>query len=386
MCTERMLSPRLLHFAGHQIYVSKAFVPTGTETLVIFRQWHCPIKQCGKADLDNAKWDCATFSACEALPDGLPDRLDTVSATERHWRERLQIMQTTSTKAGATGFYGAADDSVEAFWARAVRDYTACNLTNCVDRMSAIWGVAKLVREQLRIDLAGDEYGVGLWRNQLVVQLAWTIVDYTKAEREVALEVFPSWSWASLMGEIETVSRLAYSEADSDAYYRVKDHSGGDVIFEVTTEQSEDFQPTLKRNDLAMKGNLIRAKVSLSTISHRCGLEVLDGTSAHGGEEKDRSTVSRNFEVFPDTADAAKDNTACFLLVLAASRSKREAEQNTSQAQGLIGGIGLVLREFHGRKGSQPCYQRTGSFRFQGVAEDVYNRLGGKAATDFWLC
>lgn len=303
-------------------------------------------------------------------------------------------MQTsTSTKAGAPVFHGSADDSVEAFWARAVRDYTSCELTNYGDRLSAIWGIAKLVRDQLRIQIPDDEYGVGLWRANLAVQLAWRVADSSKeARRDEKLEAqkFPSWSWASLVGEIETADRYAYTEADRDAYYRVKDHSGGDVSFEVTTTKlGRDYQPALQRNELAIKGRLIRANITVSTTSHlHCDVEILDRTSANGNKERDGSAVSRHFEVFPDTADAVKVHSPSFLMVLAARRSERETEADTSQSQDWIDGIGLVLRELHERPGKQPepCYQRIGSFRFQSIEKSVYDGLGGKVETNIWLC
>lgn len=288
----------------------------------------------------------------------------------------------TSTRGRATVFKGSADDSVEAFWARAVRDYTTCKLTKYSDRLSAIWGIAKLVRDQLRIHIPGDEYGVGLWKTNLAVQLAWRVADYRKASRkdENLDKKLPSWSWASLVGEIETADRYAYTDADSDTYYRAKDHIGGDISFAVTAERGEDFQPELQRKELAIKGRLIAANITVSTTTHNrhCEVEIL-GAPAGG------STLFESFEVFPDTADAAEEHTSSFLMVLAARRSERDTERDTSHREDWIGGIGLVLRECVVHEGNQPCYQRAGSFRFHSIEKSVYDMLGGKGEIDLWL-
>lgn len=275
-------------------------------------------------------------------------------------------------------FYGAADDSVESFWARAVRDYTACNLTNCLDRMAAIWGIAKLVRDQMRLRSQGEEYGVGLWSSNLLVQLAWKMVDYTKAKRDEALESYPSWSWASLMGEVETADRYAY--LDEDTYFRATNHEGGDVCFEVTTEQGEDFLPKLKWNEIAIKGNLIKATVQ--------GLEIKDGLSAGGDDrlQTTLATVAQNFELFPDTGDWVEERSDCSFLVLAARRSGRNIEQERSHDAELIDGTGLILRKSRSHKNDRPFYKRIGSFSFRGIKKDIYDGLGDGLQRELWVC
>ncbi|KAK7985778.1 hypothetical protein PG996_004982 [Apiospora saccharicola] len=116
---ERLLSPRLLHFSRGQIF-----------------------------------WDCATLSASEAIPAGLPAVLDEgQTATDRHWRERLQV----SAAAPMGRIIGTADDSLQAFWASAVLFYTSCNITRQSDRLRAVWGIAKLVRDAER-----EEFPAGL--------------------------------------------------------------------------------------------------------------------------------------------------------------------------------------------------------------------------------
>ncbi|KAK1985878.1 heterokaryon incompatibility protein [Colletotrichum cereale] len=178
---ERLLSPRLLHFGAGQVF-----------------------------------WDCAALSASEALPDGLPPALD-AAATHRSWRRQLQ-----GAALSVASLAGSTSDSLRGFWTDAVRAYTVCDLTYPSDRLKAVWGVAKLVRDAL-----GEEYGAGLWTNGLHEQLAWRVAGRGASgggEREAR---FPSWSWASVKGAVE----IAPPVPDLPRFYTASGHDRGPVRF-----------------------------------------------------------------------------------------------------------------------------------------------------------
>ncbi|KAK2063360.1 heterokaryon incompatibility protein [Colletotrichum caudatum] len=187
---ERLLSPRLLHFGAGQVF-----------------------------------WDCAALSASEGLPDGLPAALDDASAAAVHrgWRRRLQ-----GAALSAPSLAGPAAGSPRGFWADAVRAYTACDLTFPGDRLAAVWGVAKLVRDAL-----GEEYGAGLWTNGLHEQLAWRVAAAAAAEDDRRAAGggggggFPSWSWASAGGAVE----VAQPVPDLPRFYAASGHDGGALRF-----------------------------------------------------------------------------------------------------------------------------------------------------------
>ncbi|KAI0438976.1 heterokaryon incompatibility protein-domain-containing protein [Xylaria telfairii] len=174
---ERLLSPRILHFSRNQIF-----------------------------------WDCATLSACETMPDEIPIVLQNQAATDRHWRERLQ-----DTALMIPPISGTANHSLEAFWSLAVLSYTSCNITKQSDKLKALWGIAKLVRDAL-----SEEYVAGLWEPELHQQLGWRVVDWEKSVRTKDLDLgYPSWSWSSVSGAIEVANRMTgYS------YYKITDHDG----------------------------------------------------------------------------------------------------------------------------------------------------------------
>ncbi|KAH0442151.1 heterokaryon incompatibility protein [Colletotrichum camelliae] len=181
---ERMLSPRLIQFGHNQIF-----------------------------------WDCATKSACEILPDGLPASLDTRAGVDRYWRQRLQDAAIT-----VRPLVDASEGSLEKFWENAVRTYTACDLTNLDDRDDAIWGVAKLSRDAL-----GEEYAYGLWSTRIEEQLAWRVEDpEVSSYPDASKKKFPSWSWTHLQGTIQVPPRVH----DPPRFYKVVNHQGGNLEFQ----------------------------------------------------------------------------------------------------------------------------------------------------------
>ncbi|KAF2440205.1 HET-domain-containing protein, partial [Karstenula rhodostoma CBS 690.94] len=187
---ERMLSPRILHFAASQIF-----------------------------------WDCSTLSACEAFPRGLPHALDAKASIDRHWRGRMQRMLSDTPQGYGEPVVGANDDSIENFWLSALLSYTSCNLTNQDDKSVAIWSVAKLVR-----DILGEQYGGGLWENNLEEQLAWHSYNMTSEGCSRIPELqsrYPSWSWASIKAPI-----IAHSRLSKARQYVVTNHAGDAIRFE----------------------------------------------------------------------------------------------------------------------------------------------------------
>lgn len=347
---ERILSLRIIHFSSRQIF-----------------------------------WDCATTSACEAIPNGLPFPLDDIAATERHWRERLSLTKErtdtpvtpiVSLKRART-FVGTADDSLKMFWKTAVRNYTRCHLTNPEkDRLAAIWGVAKLVRDAMR-----DEYGVGLWERELHEQLAWRVVDYKSSERSSKLSNLPSWSWGSVIGEIDLHDRLESGERCS----RVYDHSGEDIRFDLKRRslQERDLQPELASKRLAIRGIIRKGtlrKVKETGETERWTLDI-DNPHSVAGQKRQRTQKTGQLEVFPDTR-SLRDGEECYFLILATSRSMDMREIIESEdSNPTFSGVGIIIE-------SSPevdCFRRRGALRFHGMDQARYTELESEADKDFWL-
>ncbi|KAK2024006.1 heterokaryon incompatibility protein [Colletotrichum zoysiae] len=177
---ERMLSPRILHFAEDQIV-----------------------------------WECLTGAKCEAFPSGLP-LYKSAKDLGPLWRalERT-AMPTTSTVqddavvttnglsnnqiANTDATRHTADIAILSAWRDLVKQFSRCALTKSTDKLPAFAGVAKLFQ-----DITGDTYYAGLWRSSFLDQLDWQA--HEPAKRASSEYRAPSWSWAAVDGAIRPFS------------------------------------------------------------------------------------------------------------------------------------------------------------------------------------
>lgn len=142
---ERLLSPRIVHFAENQLY-----------------------------------FECFEFRASERFADGIPERLSTSSH-----RDVLP-----------PSLFDPATKNLTPIWDSIVSAYTALALTYDSDKMVAVSAIARHLS-----DLFPDcgSYLAGLWEHNLVGQLCWsTSANATRAEAYRA----PSWSWVSVDGNV----------------------------------------------------------------------------------------------------------------------------------------------------------------------------------------
>jgi hypothetical protein len=139
---ERVLAPRVLHFARDQIF-----------------------------------FECRTHIASELYNAGVPDSyhefpLASMKANDAFRKEDL--------------------DSWYEMWQTWIEAYSLMSLTYPSDKLIAISGVAKMVQS-----VVGDEYVAGMWRKDLLYQLVWH-----GGRTNIRPPVYraPSWSWASVDG------------------------------------------------------------------------------------------------------------------------------------------------------------------------------------------
>ena len=144
---ERLLAPRNVHFAYDQIW-----------------------------------WECRETRACEAFPNGIPDyvlHLDTEKA-------KLLVNLDLKDPLGSNEQ-----------WLGIVKIYTQTHLTKDSDRLIALAGIVSTVQNTLK--WPANDYHAGLWRYDLPVDLLWRMAAYGTRVKEY---VAPSWSWASVKGEV----------------------------------------------------------------------------------------------------------------------------------------------------------------------------------------
>jgi hypothetical protein len=145
---ERILSPRILHFAKGQIF-----------------------------------WECPRLRSSEVFPQGFPNNftfkpsLDAVTLELESLRLQFRIR-------GRQAFE---------VWNHYVRMYSACVLTfPKKDKFLAISGLAKRTGSPY-------DYVAGLWKTAIILQLLWSVGDRCERQEEWRA---PTWSWASVDGQI----------------------------------------------------------------------------------------------------------------------------------------------------------------------------------------
>ena len=321
------------------------------------------------------------MSSCETLPSGLPQALDRAATSDRHWRGRLL----ESRSLGYVTVAGANDDSIEHFWNSAVQRYTSCDLTKGSDKLIAIWGIAKLVR-----DIIGEEYGAGLWERGLEEQLAWRVAECKLDERPEALSHNPSWSWASMSGTIHLPDRVQAMRC-----YVVKDHQNRPISVQLVdnrhaqpyrkisegwqeeldamnndiqnldakhqdisgkgqeksrregmkqSKEGRDQEPELQDTSIPIQGHISRARLRQNEMTRRWMLELLDSI---GVAQRDAI-----IEVFPDVKPKGDaDDRNPYFAVLAMSEVRRKNEmpalrgvRNLDEEDIRYSGVGIMLK------------------------------------------
>ncbi|KAM3082277.1 hypothetical protein ACMFMG_004722 [Clarireedia jacksonii] len=81
-------------------------------------------------------------------------------------------------------------------WHEIVNLYTKAQLTRESDKLVAISGIARVLQDQHT-----GGYLAGLWRNGIETQLPWRCVNFQMPAAYHA----PSWSWASVIGEVRDI-------------------------------------------------------------------------------------------------------------------------------------------------------------------------------------
>ncbi|CAG9994286.1 unnamed protein product [Clonostachys byssicola] len=173
---ERLISPRMVHFGADQIY-----------------------------------WECHELHACEVYPKG-PLAMHELQALKAvHTAVILQVFAARNPRREVHSIYptiGSSQNELALFsWSDIIWQYGRLELTVPSDRLIALSGLARHMQ-----DLVQDEYVAGLWRSAMITGLLWRVNhrerqrdgEETAARRLVGAHV-PSWSWASMHGNIYTL-------------------------------------------------------------------------------------------------------------------------------------------------------------------------------------
>jgi hypothetical protein len=95
---------------------------------------------------------------------------------------------------------------IQKSWEECVQQYTACDLTFENDRLMALSGFARLKYKEYKATGVQNTYLAGLWQNELLDHLHWVSTIKPPPTRPKFYRA-PTWSWASINGPIEYVTR-----------------------------------------------------------------------------------------------------------------------------------------------------------------------------------
>ncbi|KAF3043498.1 hypothetical protein E8E12_009752 [Didymella heteroderae] len=87
-------------------------------------------------------------------------------------------------------------------WASLVRRYMGCQLTRETDRLIAFSAIAREFATVMN-----DTYVAGLWKNEIVSQLDWSVHERHRKFTHPTGYIAPSWSWASVGAKIQFPAR-----------------------------------------------------------------------------------------------------------------------------------------------------------------------------------
>jgi hypothetical protein len=209
---ERLLSPRILHFCHNEIF-----------------------------------WECREHAACESYSEGL-------WSVHKLWP--FTFVKSWETENGTMFEPGSEDSDVPwlHFWYRVVvESYSRMDLSVPSDKLIALSGIANYVMPRVC-----SRYVAGMWRERLEISLLWSVSHYYCTSTRPVLYRAPSWSWASIDGEIFCVN---HDVQDCSIYVE-------DVVL---NHASKDTTGAVTGGWLDMRGSLKPMK--LLKKDHGCSLE-----------------------------------------------------------------------------------------------------------------
>lgn len=193
---EMLLAPRVLHFSHDQLF-----------------------------------WECRQHRTCEvdAKDNDLAGRYQSISK----FKSYLQGRAATSTPYPSQAANNDLRDKAEGYemWHDLIEEYSSKDLTNPLDKLVALSGIAKLMSTFIQ-----GTYIAGMWRENLERDLLWfkpdaydngdTLTEQTKVYRA------PTWSWASRDGKIR------FANMEGQILFKIRDvflsHKTQDVTGVVT--------------------------------------------------------------------------------------------------------------------------------------------------------
>jgi hypothetical protein len=162
-------------------------------------------------------WECREHRACESFPEG---HSLLSGAYEDSATAEFKSLVLDSYSPHAVKHDGNEQTKYYDIWWGLVKVYTKTRLTNPLDKLVALSGVAKQMSLLLQ-----DTYVAGMWRSTLESDIRWYTV---YAEPRPTVYRAPSWSWASVDGAVMpgNFAEMLAHIVDVDIRHATEDSTG----------------------------------------------------------------------------------------------------------------------------------------------------------------
>jgi hypothetical protein len=176
-------------------------------------------------------------------------------------------------------------------WLRFLGLYSQSKFTYPTDRLIALSSIAKAVS----VEEFGTEYYAGIWRKNLIDGLMWHSEEPSfAASRSLLLSIAPSWSWASVAGEINY-------EAPNSAHKLIKTWIEVQDV-QVSFTQADNPYGDLTHGRLRLLARLCDKPLLTEDSPHLTeinGTEICFYRRSYWDEEQDESVVNKVYTVIP---------------------------------------------------------------------------------------
>lgn len=182
-------------------------------------------------------WECSDMIANETMPSGL-----------ENWN-----LESNGSTGHLRSLEGVEKEEIHKFWRRFIRFYANTKLTLDKDRLPAVAGIARILR-----DMLNEKYIAGIWENDIARSLVWGCRGDLSMP---STQLVPSWSWASVCGIIGGFHFHPSSSAQVLSCVEIE------ALFEVDGISSDLEQTSLERSSvraLSVRGPLRKLPHDLS--------------------------------------------------------------------------------------------------------------------------
>jgi len=244
-------------------------------------------------------WECNECHGLGMFPDGLPLSMAVLGG------KRSDRAPTTPTSTSST--VSTPDIKFVTEWQNLMSQYSKCGLSESGDKLIALEGI---VKSKMSIR-PGDKYAAGMWKSTALFDLPWWRWDEDRElyPIEATSARAPSWSWASVDGEI-CFPFLLYAgplSRPDECYAQVKDMVGH------STDQNGNFSAQGKMH---LEGLCLPLRIHWHDIEEPSGFTV---QGFHFSIGQGRLESSIHLEASMEVIDSLSTSGKLLLLPLFAN-------------------------------------------------------------------